>query len=316
MALEELYMKLSIEDEEQGVELQEEVERPYGPFLRAPSRNIPGLTDERWLPGSLLERSDSKNGKSGAYNVEEELSMQGGRNQSSANKGKGVTQGLIPINPIPHALPPLMPNMKENPLFKEGPAGDSQNQESNDNLGITIMDQKRRRMDTFPGVNLNNLAIDYDPMHEDPKNGATRLKDKDGNLYSDKMAIQGIISEYFHDIFKSSVQSDQPGENSWDYNLLADLFNEVDRGQITKIPLTAHGREDRMYWIHDKKGVYTVRSGYKLLMGNSFIHSHTAIESFWNKFWRYKIPAKVRNLLWRALRNVLPTVDQLRAKFV
>ncbi|CAI9769874.1 unnamed protein product [Fraxinus pennsylvanica] len=106
------------------------------------------------------------------------------------------------------------------------------------------------------------------------------------------------------------------GENSWDYNLLANLFNEVDRGQITKIPLTKHGREDRMYWIHDKKGVYTVRSGYMLLMGNSFIHSHTAIESFWNKFWRYKIPAKVRNLLWRALQNVLPTVDQLRAKRV
>ncbi|CAI9759335.1 unnamed protein product [Fraxinus pennsylvanica] len=83
-----------------------------------------------------------------------------------------------------------------------------------------------------------------------------------------------------------------------------------------KIPLTAHGREDRMYWIHDKKGTYSVRSGYKLVMADSFKHSHTTIESFWNKIWRYKILAKVRNLIWRASLNVLPTTDQLRAKRV
>ncbi|CAI9760115.1 unnamed protein product [Fraxinus pennsylvanica] len=107
-----------------------------------------------------------------------------------------------------------------------------------------------------------------------------------------------------------------PGENSWDHDLLADLFSEEDRGQIMKIPLTAHGREDRMYWIHDKKGVYSVRSGYKSLMADSFIHSYSTTENFWKELWRLKIPAKVRNLIWRASLNVLPTVDQLRVRKV
>ncbi|KAL2498709.1 Ribonuclease H-like superfamily protein [Abeliophyllum distichum] len=106
------------------------------------------------------------------------------------------------------------------------------------------------------------------------------------------------------------------GENNWDYNLLVDLFNEEDRRQIMQIPLTSLGREDRMYWIHDKKGAYSVKSGYQLLILDSFVYSHTAMESFWSSLWRYKIPAKVRNLHWRASLNVLPTANQLRAKRV
>ncbi|KAL2480064.1 Uncharacterized protein Adt_33030 [Abeliophyllum distichum] len=99
--------------------------------------------------------------------------VRGGENHSFVNKGKGVAQGSIPNNPIPGILPHMLPNMKENPLFKEGSSGDSLIKEKNDNLGITIMDQKRRGMDNHTEVNLNNPAIEYEPMHEDPKNGAT-----------------------------------------------------------------------------------------------------------------------------------------------
>ncbi|KAL2499104.1 Uncharacterized protein Adt_24654 [Abeliophyllum distichum] len=153
----------------------EEIERPYGPFIRirAPSQINPGLASERWLRGSSVENSYSNFGKNADYRVEDEFAMQGGENHSFANKGKGVAQGSIPNNPIPGILPPMLLNMKENPLFKEGSSGDSLFKEKNDNLGITIMDQKRRRMDNYIEVNLNNLAIDYEPMHDDPKNGAT-----------------------------------------------------------------------------------------------------------------------------------------------
>ncbi|KAL2495159.1 putative Uncharacterized mitochondrial protein [Forsythia ovata] len=66
-----------------------------------------------------------------------------------------------------------------------------------------------------------------------------------------------------------------------------------DRRQILQIPLTSLGREDRMYWIHDKKGSYLVKSGYHRLMVDSFVHSQTVMESFWSNLWKYKIPAKV-----------------------
>ncbi|CAI9785166.1 unnamed protein product [Fraxinus pennsylvanica] len=146
--------------------------------------------------------------------------------------------------------------------------------------------------------NGSSIRIWHDPWLLNPRQGFVTSEPSPGR--EDAIVDQLILA----------------GENSWDYNLLADLFNEEDRGQIMKIPLIAHGREDRMFWIHDKKGAYSVRSGYKLLMANSFTHSHNTIESFWNKIWRYKIPAKVRNLIWKASLNVLPTTDQLRAKRV
>ncbi|CAI9777303.1 unnamed protein product [Fraxinus pennsylvanica] len=194
----------------------EELERPYGPFLRAPSRNNPGLAGDRWLRGSSLESSDSNFGKNAGYDGEEVL-PNGGENHSLSNKGKCVSQGLISINPTSHALPPLLPNMKENPLFKEGLAGDSHNKESDEDPGITILEQKRRRKNNYLEVNLNNPVLDYEPMHDDPK-----------------MGLQWALP--YHENSPNSTW------DSWDYNLLADLFNEEDHGQIMKIPLTAHGR--------------------------------------------------------------------------
>ncbi|CAI9785558.1 unnamed protein product [Fraxinus pennsylvanica] len=146
--------------------------------------------------------------------------------------------------------------------------------------------------------NGSSIRIWHDPWLPSPSQGFITLEPSSGR--EDTTVDQLIL----------------PGENSWDYDLLADLFSEEDRGQIMKIPLTVHGREDQMYWIHDKKGVYSIRSGYKSLMADSFIHSYSTIESFWTKLWRFKIPAKVRNLIWRASLNVLPTVDQLRARKV
>ncbi|CAI9773810.1 unnamed protein product [Fraxinus pennsylvanica] len=107
-----------------------------------------------------------------------------------------------------------------------------------------------------------------------------------------------------------------PGENRWDYDILVDLFSEEERGQILKIPLSSYGRSDRIYWVHDNKGFYSVRSGYKRLMQEFFQEYPNTMDSFWRTIWNLKIPAKVRNFLWRASQLVLPTADHLRAKRV
>ncbi|XP_060969533.1 uncharacterized protein LOC133036804 [Cannabis sativa] len=38
--------------------------------------------------------------------------------------------------------------------------------------------------------------------------------------------------------------------------------------------------------------------------------------SFWRKFWYLKIPPKVKNFLWRALSNCVPTLVSLQSKRV
>ena len=54
-------------------------------------------------------------------------------------------------------------------------------------------------------------------------------------------------------------------------------------------------------------GQYTVRSCYKMLTHCS----HAPIFGVWRKLWNLSVPNKVKNFLWRATMNVLPTCDNL-----
>ncbi|KAL6225315.1 hypothetical protein ACLB2K_004165 [Fragaria x ananassa] len=48
----------------------------------------------------------------------------------------------------------------------------------------------------------------------------------------------------------------------WNVEVIEDLFNPMEIDLILKIPLSLYGGEDRMVWHFDKKGCYTVKSGY------------------------------------------------------
>ncbi|CAI9755632.1 unnamed protein product [Fraxinus pennsylvanica] len=107
-----------------------------------------------------------------------------------------------------------------------------------------------------------------------------------------------------------------PGENRWDYDIIVDLFSEEEQRQILKIPLSSYGRADQIYWVHDNKGLYSVRSGYERLMLEFSQNYSNNMDRYWSTIWNLKIPAKVHNFLWRASQQVLPTSDHLRAKRV
>ncbi|KAH9683148.1 reverse transcriptase domain-containing protein [Citrus sinensis] len=98
-----------------------------------------------------------------------------------------------------------------------------------------------------------------------------------------------------------------PNQRSWDLDLLADIFNERDRELILQIPLSQRRESDVWYWLHDLCGVYSVRSCYKLLTHRDS-DSSTRV---WRSLWRLEVPSKVRNFLWRAATNVLPTTSNL-----
>ncbi|XP_058008112.1 uncharacterized protein LOC110638724 [Hevea brasiliensis] len=67
---------------------------------------------------------------------------------------------------------------------------------------------------------------------------------------------------------------------SWNLNLLSSIFNDHDLSLICNIPLVSRECLDCWYWKWDRKGVYSI------------------------------FPQR-RNLLWRAIMNVLPTMDNL-----
>ena len=64
-----------------------------------------------------------------------------------------------------------------------------------------------------------------------------------------------------------------PGQRNWDLDAQTDIFNERDRGLIAQIPISSRRDDDVWYWSADSKGLFTVRSCYKMLslpFGDSF----------------------------------------------
>nr|XP_027108781.1 uncharacterized protein LOC113728591 [Coffea arabica] len=54
-------------------------------------------------------------------------------------------------------------------------------------------------------------------------------------------------------------------DGKWDRELLRQEFEEKDRLQILKIPLSLGKVMDRFYWARSSSGVYSVKTGYQLI---------------------------------------------------
>ncbi|KAH9779368.1 reverse transcriptase domain-containing protein [Citrus sinensis] len=125
------------------------------------------------------------------------------------------------------------------------------------------------------------------------------LPDKDSGFISSSLPAN---------IASASVDSLMvPNQRRWDFDVANDIFNIRDRDLILQIPLGSRLDKDSWLWLPDSKGLYTVRSCYRLL---NYMLSPLS-NSGWRKLWQLPIPAKVKNFLWRAMSNVLPTADNL-----
>lgn len=79
--------------------------------------------------------------------------------------------------------------------------------------------------------------------------------------------------------------------------------------------------EDVLIWPLSSFGCYSVRSAYRMLMEakNSSLSSSSspmAINVIWKKIWNLKVPNKVRHILWRAVKDSLPTKQNLRLRHI
>ncbi|KAJ9185367.1 hypothetical protein P3X46_005009 [Hevea brasiliensis] len=102
---------------------------------------------------------------------------------------------------------------------------------------------------------------------------------------------------------------------AWDEELIRDIFTERDVNLILQIPPRLWARIDVISWDKDKKGAFTVKSGYK------FLYSITPDEAInyrevWKRLWNSNTPPKVKIFIWTAACNVLPTMVQLLKKRV
>ena len=86
-----------------------------------------------------------------------------------------------------------------------------------------------------------------------------------------------------------------------------------------RIPLPRSPKMDEVYWHFDKKGMYTVKSGYQIALRLKYPDIPSTLEDwsfYWKAIWRLELPEKTKIFLWRATQNMLPTMENLWKKKV
>ncbi|CAN1312502.1 Putative ribonuclease H protein At1g65750 [Linum perenne] len=138
--------------------------------------------------------------------------------------------------------------------------------------------------------------------------GEPWLRD-DANLYIESPVIEPLTSISVRDLCI-------PGSVEWDLELLSDIFNSRDLREIGKIPLGIGRDTDTRIWHYDKRGVYTVKSAYRLYQDYMNERAENPIPGEWRALWNLRVPPKFKNLLWRLARGVVPNKSRLRGRHI
>ena len=103
------------------------------------------------------------------------------------------------------------------------------------------------------------------------------------------------------------------GSRSWDENLIRHLFYIHDAEEILKLRILRVGEGDIIDWHHEKSGLFSVKSAYRLALnlkepridsGNSS-DAINGDRRLWNIIWNANVPQKIRIFAWRAASNSL-----------
>ncbi|XP_019178142.1 PREDICTED: uncharacterized protein LOC109173362 [Ipomoea nil] len=113
---------------------------------------------------------------------------------------------------------------------------------------------------------------------------------------------------------EASVNGLMNAHGHWDVDILNELFVEDDVRKIIATPIAPH-LPGSWRWVGDIHGAYSVKHGYRMLTSGGALQI-PGESVIWNKIWSLPIPPKVRNLIWRCARDILPVRENLKAKGV
>ena len=102
----------------------------------------------------------------------------------------------------------------------------------------------------------------------------------------------------------------------WNTAFINYVFDNGTTEQIYKTPLLPSVQQDTVTWRFDKNGNYSVRSAYRDILNNDTALNQHCVTGSWNSIWNLKLPPKVKNFMWRACRNCLPTRVKLQSRGV
>ena len=107
---------------------------------------------------------------------------------------------------------------------------------------------------------------------------------------------------------------------TWNENIIDGLFVPDEAALIKKIQLSKHPTEDKLYWPWTQNGQYSCKSGYGFLKSEADEEVVEATQDedrkFWFSIWALQVPNKIRNFMWRACHDSLPTKANLRRRHI
>jgi len=83
---------------------------------------------------------------------------------------------------------------------------------------------------------------------------------------------------------------------------------------ILDTPLFAEVQNDKITWMMERNGRYTVKTGYKLAMMELLHTDRFHVEGEWQRIWKVNSHHKARILLWTIWRGCVPTRLQLQSR--
>ena len=111
----------------------------------------------------------------------------------------------------------------------------------------------------------------------------------------------------------SLIDGDQ---KQWKTEVLENMLLGFEAEIIRTIPLCCTEQPDVLTWPYNPREEYTVKSGYQFLQREHQNAQHgqsdvSRLKLLWQAIWNLLVPSKVKNLVWRATKNSLPTKDNL-----
>jgi hypothetical protein len=105
----------------------------------------------------------------------------------------------------------------------------------------------------------------------------------------------------------------------WNLQLIEEIFIEDDQRAIKGAPVSSSNQPDKLVWRGTKNGVFSVSSAYHMVKE---MEIETQPESsnkrgqneLWKGIWNMRSPNVVKNFMWRACKNILPTKENLMKK--
>lgn len=124
-----------------------------------------------------------------------------------------------------------------------------------------------------------------------------------------------IFSVNSDDEGKPVYVSDLMVEDGWNGELLNEYFTEEEAQAIKKVFIPSFPRQDTWSWGLTKSGAFTVKSAYHRILNSEWASSAasgcTSQDKVWDNIWHAKVPQKIKFFCWRAVRNAIPTLQNL-----